>query len=303
MSGRRVLELGAVGPWSIKVVSGGRFRADGGAMFGVVPKGMWSRLISADEDNLIAQQTNCLLLQSSDRVVLVDTGYGGKLSEKQRRWMRAEEGDPLLVSLSEAGVQPEDVTDVVFSHLHYDHCGGASVCVAATSADGESLQAAVPAFPLATHYVQQREWELAHDRSPELRGVYPQVNIEALEDVSWERAQGEAEILPGVHVLPSPGHTAGHQCIVIRDERRVVAYLGDMTPTTHHFPTLWCTAYDVELLETRRSKMKILAQAAAEQWTVVLSHDSICPAAAVRQDDYKGFALDGQELLWEQGAP
>lgn len=304
MVGRRTLDLGVVGRWSIQVISGGGFRADGGAMFGVVPKGMWSRLIEPDDDNLIPQQTNCLLLKSPERIVIVDAGYGGKLPTKQRRWMHAEEGEPLLASLDEAGVRPEDVTDVVFSHLHYDHCGGASVCVQANLEDaGEPVESAAPTFPLATHHVQRREWELAHDKSPELRGAYPPQNIDPLEDVAWALVDDAAEILPSISVLPSPGHTAGHQCVVIQHDNRTVAYLGDLVPTTHHFPTLWCMGYDVDLLQTRRSKLGILGQAVDEDWTVVLNHDAFIPAAKVRRDDRKGFALEAPVLQWDPDGP
>ncbi|MCA9179592.1 MAG: MBL fold metallo-hydrolase [Planctomycetales bacterium] len=270
--------------WQVQLVSGGRFLTDGGAMFGVVPKSLWSRTIDVDDQNRIQQDTCCLLVRGGGRVILVDTGYGGKLSEKQRAWMGAETGAPLLRSLARHGVAPTDVTDVVFSHLHYDHCGGASILP-------DESDVASPAFPNATHHVQALEWEIAHDDSPELKGAYPRENLTPLADVRWQFADGESDLWPGFRVVPSPGHTMGHQSIVISTERETIAYLGDLVPTSRHFPTLWCMAYDVHLLATRRSKLQLLGQAADHGWTVVLNHDPDRPTARVQRDQRKGFRI------------
>ena len=253
-------------------------------MFGVVPKSLWSRSIDCDESNQIPQATNCLLARNGDRCVLVDTGYGGKLSDKQRRWMNAEEGDPLLASLATHGLHPDDVTDVVFSHLHYDHAGGASLD------DGDQVR---PAFPNATHYVQQLEWDVAHSDAPELRGAYPRENLTPLADVGWSLVNGEVDLLPGLSVFPTPGHTLGHQAVRLETASGPIAYLGDLVPTSHHLPLLWCMAYDVELLTTRRSKLHWLGMAVEQQWEVVFNHDVDCPKAKVQRDDRKGFAILG----------
>jgi glyoxylase-like metal-dependent hydrolase (beta-lactamase superfamily II) len=278
------------GRWNITIVSGGRFVSDGGAMFGVVPKSLWSRAFPCDDENKIAQDTNCLLLQDGRRTVLFDTGYGGKLAEKQRRWMAADAGDPLIASLARAGVAPSDVTDVVLTHLHYDHVGGATQC--------DQQQPPRPTFPQATHYVQRGEWETAVADPEELRGAYPQENIVPLREAA-ERQQlelclleGDQEILPQIHTLRTPGHTANHQSLLVRDGQRTLCYLGDLCPTTRHFPLLWCMAFDVSLLDTRRTKQRVLAAAADERWLLVLDHDPQQRAAFVRRDSRKGFATD-----------
>jgi glyoxylase-like metal-dependent hydrolase (beta-lactamase superfamily II) len=272
------------GEWTLETVSGGRFRIDGGTMFGVVPKVLWSRRFPADDQNRIAQGTNCVLIRTGARNVLIDTGYGSKFTEKQRAIYEAEPGDPLAASLSALGVTVDDIDVVVLSHLHFDHAGGATRRTEA----GELI----PTFPRAEYVVQRVEWELATADLPELRGAYPPDNLWPLERAGQLRLiDGEIEILPGLSGVPTPGHTSGHQSILIEQGGETAIYVGDLCPTARHLPALWCMAYDVDLLEVRRRKPLILGEAADGDWLVLLDHDPEHAAIRLKRDDEREFRI------------
>lgn len=278
----------AIGNWELQSVSGGRFALDGGAMFGVVPKPLWQRFTTADDRNRIPLQTNCLLARDGTHTVLIDTGYGSKLSDKEREIHAAETGVPLLKSLAAIGVSPEEIDLVVFSHLHFDHAGGGTIC---EGSDDTGQQARiVPAFPNASYVAQRREWEDATSGVPELRGSYPLENLLPLQEAGCLRLiDGDEEIVPGLTAMVTGGHTAGHQALLFRSGGKTAAYLGDLCPTTAHLPSLWCMAYDVYLLDTRRRKPAVLGQAADENWLVCWDHDPITPWSRIQRDPKREF--------------
>lgn len=273
-----------LGRYQVDAVSGGRFRIDGGTMFGVVPKALWNPLYPADADNLIAQETRCLLLRGDGRTVLIDTGYGSKLGEKGLRRIAGQAGDALVENLAAVGVKPEAVDTVILSHLHFDHAGGAT-----RRGDDGQLSAT---FPNAEYVVQRGEWEIARAQLAELRGAYPLENLEPLEAGGRVRTiEGEAEVVPGVQALLTPGHTAWHQSLLIADDERPALFLGDLCPTSRHLRTNWCMAYDVHQAETRRQKMRMLGLAADHGWLLVFDHDADCAAATLRRDPRREFVL------------
>jgi glyoxylase-like metal-dependent hydrolase (beta-lactamase superfamily II) len=273
-----------LGEFELTTVSGGRFRIDGGTMFGVVPKPLWERSFPPDEWNTIPQATNCLLVRVPGRTALIDTGYGGKLAEKQRRQIEAEAGDPLAASLAAAGVTAEQIGLVLLTHLHFDHAGGA------TRRDEASRL--VPTFPNAEYVVQRREWELATAGLPELRGSYPTENFVSLADGGRLRLiDGDAEVTPGIHALVTGGHTPGHQAFLIESGGETAAYLADICPTTRHLKTLWCMGYDLDLLATRRAKRTLLGRATDEGWLVLFDHDPDVAAARIGRDDVREFVV------------
>jgi len=272
-----------LGEFELTTVSGGRFRIDGGTMFGVVPKPLWERIAPPDERNTIAQTTNCLLVRSPGRTVLIDTGYGPKLGEKQRRHLDAEAGDPLAAPLAGAGVSRDGVDLVLLTHLHFDHAGGA------TRRDSEGRL--IAAFPNAEYVVQRREWELATAELPELRGSYPTQNFLPLAESGRLRLiDGDVEVTPGIRSLVTGGHTPGHQAFLIQSGGEAAIYLGDVCPTTSHLRTLWCMGYDLDLLTTRRAKRTILGRAADEGWLALFDHDAKAAAARITRDPVHEFA-------------
>lgn len=271
-----------LGDWRLDTVDGGRFSLDGGAMFGVVPKPLWSKARPADALNRIPCACHCVLCRDGERIVLIETGYGGKLTEKERELYAASPGEPLVESLAALGVAPDDVDAVVLSHLHFDHAGGC------TRRDEQGRLA--PTFPRARHYVQMDEWNAATSGAAELKGSYPLENLLPLAEAGLlEPIVGGGEILPGLRSLLTPGHTRGHQSLVLESRGQTAIFLGDMCPTSAHLRSLWCMAYDVYPLETRRNKPHVLGQAADEGWLILWDHDPDHAASRLARDDKKEF--------------
>lgn len=273
-----------LGNWQLDVISGGKLRLDGGAMFGVVPRTMWEKKQPADERNRIQMATNCLLLRNDTQTLLIDTGYGDKFDERGRDLFCLEDGSPLLESLSSVGVAAEDIDTVVLSHLHFDHAGGA------TTKDGRGNLR--PTFPNARYVTQQKEWDAAVGGAPELKGSYPLDNLLPIKDSGQlELVDGQAEIFPGLTAWPTPGHTKGHQALILETPEQTVAYLADVCPMVAHLPAMWCMAYDVDLLESRRNKPQTLGRAADENWLVIFCHDPAVVGGRLQRDDKREFSV------------
>jgi glyoxylase-like metal-dependent hydrolase (beta-lactamase superfamily II) len=258
-----------LGSLRLDVVPDARFRLDGGAMFGVVPKVLWERRFPADEKNRIELATNCLLVRGDGFTLLVESGLGSRWDAKQREMYSIESPPSLAGSLAALGVQPDEIDALVLSHLHFDHAGGACV---------ERENGAVPAFANATLYVQAAE--LAHARAPNERD---RASYRPEDWEPWARAgrleavDGEREIRPGVRVLPVPGHNTGMQAVRIDSEGSTAFYFADALPTTAHVPIPWLMAYDLYPVELLQQKKRLLDDAAREEWLCVFEHDPDTP--------------------------
>lgn len=273
-----------LGKWRLDGVSGGNFMLDGGAMFGVTPKSIWSKLRVPDAENRLLFTTRCVLARDGERVVLVETGYGGKLTPREREIFVADEGEPLVEGLAKLGVDPGQVDTVALSHLHFDHVGGA------TRVDAKGH--VTPTFPNARHIVQRGEWEVATSGAPELRASYPRGNLAPLEAAgALEFLDGAAEILPGLRAIPTPGHTKFHQSLIFESGGETAVFVGDLCPTTSHLRSLWCMAYDVYPLETRRVKPAFLGQAADSNWWLLWDHDPDLAACRLKRDERREFVV------------
>lgn len=276
-----------LGDFELRTVSGGHYWIDGGTMFGVVPRVMWERQWELDDQNRIPQRTNCLLVETGSKRVLIDTGFGSKLTDKQRRQINAEDGDPLRKSLEEQGVAPADIDVVVFTHLHFDHAGGAT-----TFADQQQREDLVPTFPRAEYVVQRREWMNATANLPELRGAYSDDNLRPLSESGRLRLiDGDVEIEPGLRAIVTGGHTDGHQAVAIESGGQTAVYVGDICATTRHLPVLWCLGYDVHMQQTRRAKRDLLGLIADQNWLALFPHDPNTAAARLRRDSHKDFLM------------
>jgi glyoxylase-like metal-dependent hydrolase (beta-lactamase superfamily II) len=272
-----------LGQFTVTTVSGGRFRSDGGTMFGVVPKVLWSKLIPVDANNCIAQATNCVLVQTERQKILIDTGYGPKLQDKERAILGADPGNPIVTSLAAQGVTPEEINVVILSHLHFDHAGGG------VALDGDRL---VTTFPNAEYVVQRLEWEVATAGYAELRAAYPQENIVPLEVSGQLRlVDGDVDIVPGIHARITGGHTDGQMALFIYSGGQTAVYLADACPTWRHLPSLWCMSYDMDLLQARRIKPVLLGEIAEQGWWALSDHDPDHAAARLTTDPQREFAV------------
>ncbi len=275
----------------METVSGGRFWLDAGVMYGVVPKSVWEKVTPPDAMNRIPFAIHCVLARSPQQTVLIDAGYGGKMSPLDRAAHAADPGDPIVESLAALGVKPADIDVVVFTHLHWDHSGGAT--------RWDEARRAVPTFPNATHFVNRLEWEDAISGAPELAGSYASENFAAIE-ASGQLVQvdGDVEVAPGLWTRVTGGHTRGHQAIVFESGSDAAIYLGDLCPVVTHMRRLWCAAYDLYPMETRRRKPELLGAAADGGWWVLWDHDPTYAISKVERHKSREFVVcEGREKL------
>lgn len=245
---------------------------DGGAMFGVVPKVLWERRLAADARNRIPLGMRCLLVEHDDGLVLVDTGAGNKEDPKFHDIYALENAGPegrtmLEGALAAAGFRPEDVALVINTHLHFDHAGGNTY--------HDAHGALRLSFPNARYVVQAGEYHYACRPNERTAASYFPRNYEPVREAGrLELVEGEREIVPGIRVLPTPGHTPHHQSVLVELGSERLCFLGDVVPTQWHLPLPWIMGYDVEPLVTLESKRRLLGQAVDEGWWLLFEHDA-----------------------------
>ncbi len=263
-----------LGDKRIHLLNSGTFGLDGGAMFGSVPKALWNRTNPADRANRIKLALRLLLIESGDRRILVDTGIGGMWSQKEIDMFRIEQPEEAVdVALRKAGFMSEDVTDVILTHLHFDHAGGA------TRFDGDEL---VPTFPNATYYTHQRQWDLANAPSQKDRASFKADNYIPVHQAGrLEILQEPTEIISGIETIVGNGHTDGHQMVKISGGGDTMVFLGDIVPTTSHLRLPYIMGYDLRPLETLAEKKRLLDAAAEEGWWLFFDHDPEVPGVKI----------------------
>lgn len=274
-----------IGPYQISILDASRFRLDGGAMFGVVPKVLWEKKKAPDEQNRIRMGTNLLLLRHPQRTILVDTGMGTPPGEKFAAMYAVEYPQYTLEkALSANGLTAEDITDVILTHLHFDHAGGVS--------DLDDSGERRLKFPKATYYLQQKHLDWALAPSAKDRASFIGDQFAPLPDSGQLKlVDGEAELMPGVRVIPVNGHTVAQQAVLVSDQQSTLFYPADLIPTSAHVPLPWVMAYDIHPLDTIREKASFLQRAAHEKWRVVFEHDPEVPVASVCRTE-RGYALE-----------
>jgi glyoxylase-like metal-dependent hydrolase (beta-lactamase superfamily II) len=267
------LQLGA---FEITPVLDGYFRLDGGSMFGVVPRVMWEKKMTPDERHRIRLACRCLLVRNGNRTVLIDSGQGNKQSQEFRERYAVDQPVTLLDNLERAGVRPEEVTDVINCHLHFDHAGWNTI---------RETNRLVPTFPNARYWSQRGEWERAqHYHEQRDQASFLSDDFLPLEQPRWELADGERTVIPGIVLLPLPGHSLFTQGVLIRAGGRTVAFLGDLIPTRHHVPFNWIAGFDLYPVETFATKRRILPRAARESWLCIFGHDPELVAGRLAED-------------------
>lgn len=279
-----------LGAFEIYPVTDGRFRLDGGAMFGVVPKVLWERCCPADELNRVPLSLTCLLIRTQGKNILVDTGLGDKDDVKFRNMFAVERTPTLQESLREHGLGRDDIHLVINTHLHFDHAGGNT-----TGNGGDTLSAA---FPNATYYVQQGEYEDATAANERTKASYRRDNFMPVAQLNqWEFLNGDTELLPGLRVVVTAGHTRFHQSVKVESEGQVAFFLGDLIPTVSHLPLPYIMGYDLYPIQTLDTKRGVLDRAFAEQWLLIFEHDPLVQAGRVRKDAEGKYLLE-EVTLW-----
>ncbi len=279
-------KLMTIGPYDCYSLNSGKFKLDGGAMFGNVPKILWNKHHPADDNNQIEMVTRNLLLKSKDKVILIDVGngedfvpkYGDRLGSKFAQIFAIDEAHPnLATQLKHLNLSANDVTDVILTHLHFDHAGG-GVCF------DSHTQSLAPSFPKATYWVQEENYH--HAMTPNLRekASYLPQNITPLVEA------GVLKLLKGAQ-LPwdqwiefkmSHGHTVGQQGVKVSDSKQTLFYCADVIPMKSHLQPAWTMSYDINPIKVIDEKIEILVAASKGQWTLFFEHDPKCIGAQIK---------------------
>ena len=277
-----LLQTIRIGRLTVHAIQAGGQRLDGGAMFGVVPKSLWERRIPADDRNRIQLGMRCLLIEHDVGLILLDSGAGNKETDKFVEIygidnVGADGRTALEDGLAAAGHRPEDVVLVINTHLHFDHAGGNTY--------RDAAGVVRPTFPRARYVVQRGELDFASNTNERTAASYLPHNFEAIAAAGqFDLVDGEREIVPGIHVVPTPGHVPFHQGIRIISDGEQAFYLGDLVPTQAHLPLPWIMGYDLEPLVTLESKRRVLAGAADAGWLLVFEHDATLPWSRIEHD-------------------
>ncbi len=277
------LSKAKLGHFNLHTIETGRFRLDGGAMFGVVPKMLWSRNIDVDEKNRIPMAMRCLLIESEQtgKIYLIDNGIGTKFNEKLTEIYRVDfKHSNLSTSLKYHGFRPADVTDIIFTHLHFDHCGGSTFY-------GEN-GAIEHTFKNAQYHVTKKHWQTAANANVRESASFLKDNIQPL--AASERLhllEENHQFEEGLSALPVSGHTLGQQLPKIEGGGKTLVFGGDLIPTHHHLPLPWVMGYDMYPTQTLKEKVAFLNTAIEQNWILFLEHDADREAIRVSKENGK----------------
>jgi glyoxylase-like metal-dependent hydrolase (beta-lactamase superfamily II) len=256
----------SIGDIEIVRLLDGTFRLDGGAMFGVVPRTLWSRKATPDAENRITLGLNCYLVRTPEATLVLDTGIGSDVDRRHAEFYSVERGPGLFGALAEMGLGPDDVDLVVNSHLHFDHCGGNTM----RAADGTW----VPAFPKARYVVQRGEWDQALHPVERDKPSYMPARLRPLADAGrLSFVEGGVPLAKGVDAVVVAGHTAHHQGVRVTSGGRTFFYLADAVPTAAHVDLPYIMSYDLYPVDTYNAKKALLPRAESEGWVLGFAHD------------------------------
>ena len=256
-----------LGDFELTLLSDGTYYLDGGAFFGIIPKPLWEKKIAADERNRISAGLNSVLVRTGKQNILIETGIGNKLSEKQARIYCQQAKLP--ESMNAAGVKPSQIDIVINSHLHFDHCGWNTI-----------LQngGVVPTFPNARYYAPEGEWQAARQQRERDGVSYMSDNYDPLvQSGQMQLLANDVEIVPGISVCTYPGHTRSMMAVMISSAGQNACYISDLIPTSAHLDLVWGMAYDLFPLETIENKKRFFRQALPQKWLTIFTHDAKIP--------------------------
>lgn len=273
----------ALGPFHLYAVDGGRFKLDGGAMFGVVPKTLWSRRLPADEKNRIPMGLRCLLIESKEtgRLYLVDNGIGTKFDEKMTDIYQVDTAEvDLISSLEHHGFTPDDVTDLILTHLHFDHCGGTTYF----DKNGKLNHT----FKNARYHITKKHWQTATEPNAREKASFLKDNIQPIAE--WPElnlVDKKYQFEEGISTIGANGHTLGQQLPKIEADDKTIVFVADLLPTQHHLSLPWVMGYDMRPIKTLNEKETFLDEAAANNWFLFLEHDADTEIIQVAKENGK----------------
>jgi glyoxylase-like metal-dependent hydrolase (beta-lactamase superfamily II) len=264
----------ALGDFELTSLSDGIHHLDGGAYFSVVPKTLWSKKLTPDENNLVPSGLNSVLIRTGEKNILIETGIGNKLPERMARIY----GQPakLLESLHAAGLSPDDIDIVINSHLHFDHCGWNTV-----RRNGGVL----PTFPKAKYYVQEGEWKHAHENQRDSVSYFTENYDPLVESGQMQLLRGTSEIAPGISVEVYPGHTRDMQAIMVQSGGKTACYISDLIPTSAHLDLYWLMSFDLYPVDSVESRKRYYSGAIPARWLTMFTHDPKIPWGYVEKDE------------------
>ncbi len=266
-----------IGKYNLRIINSGFFGLDGGAMFGIIPKVLWEKTNPPDDANRIKLATRHLLLESASKKIIIDIGMGTKWDEKLKKIYAVDENHSMKQALNEADLKFEDITDVILTHLHFDHSGGST-----KSADGQFI----PTFPNAKYYVQKEQFEWAMNPSEKDRGSFVKNDFVPLaEEGVLNFINGNEQFDDEIEFIVTNGHTFGQQLVKISDSSNTILQCADLVPTISHIPVPYLMGYDIQPLITVKEKNEILPKAVKENWKLFFGHDPEVAFATVKKTD------------------
>jgi glyoxylase-like metal-dependent hydrolase (beta-lactamase superfamily II) len=279
-----------IGNFNVTTLETGTLGIDGGAMFGVVPKPLWTRTNPADEQNRITLSGRVLFLENENQKIIVDTGTGVGWKEKFANIFRIEHSSGSLYdSLAKRGIKPEEITDVIITHLHFDHIGGA----VNFDEDGNTY----PAFPNAKYHVNKKQFDWAKNPSRRDRASYFENRFMPMyETGQYVFHEGDTQLADELEIIEINGHTPGQQLVKVSDGENTILYCADLIPTAGHVPLPFIMGFDLFPLTTLVEKLKFLPKAAEENWLLVFEHDPENVAVTVRHTEKDDYAVDKRFL-------
>ena len=273
-----------IGKYEINIIESGTFALDGGAMFGIIPKALWERTNPPDNSNRITLATRNLLLISNSKKILVDNGMGSDWDEKSKEIYKIEQRENSIdKSLKKLNLSKDEITDVILTHLHFDHTGGS------LKKENEKL---IPAFPNAKYHVRKQNYDWAMNPSDRDKGSYIKEKFHPLlEHGVLNLLNGSENFDDEIEFIIVNGHTFGQQLLKIFDSSTTVLYCGDLFPTTSHIRIPYVMGYDIQPLETVKEKKMLLPKIVEENWKLFFEHDPFYPLGTIKKTQ-KGFLVD-----------
>lgn len=278
-----------IGKYEISSINTGEFCLDGGAMFGIIPKPLWEKTNLSDDRNRVVLNSRCLLLENGSRKILIDTGIGSNWDEKFMDIYRIDQTqNSLFNSLEKQGVKPEEITDIILTHLHFDHTGGAVLF-----SEGEVF----PAFPNAKYYVQKKHFDWAKNPSEKDKGSFVQDRfIPLAEEGVLQFIENEEYFDDEIELILFDGHTPAQQLLKISDSSNTLFYCGDLIPFSSHLRLPYIMSFDLNPLKTLSEKKIILKKALIEDWILIFEHDPYNIAVKIEERGKKYSVKENVEI-------